>query len=131
MSQKALDDWVRGLLLTCASSCFLRGEADARITRLPFNEVRAGISRGIGALVGCLGGGAVPVINGTCSSAVSYAGGGSNGILRSDMFVVGQCYVSESNRDVEIVMCLILIQADDDGLVWLSIRVMYGSLKCI
>lgn len=43
---------------TCASSCFLRGEAEARITRLPFNEVKAGISRGSGGLgPACLGGG--------------------------------------------------------------------------
>ena len=40
-------------------------------------------------MVACLGGAEAPAISGVCSAAASYAGGGSKGILVSDMVIQG------------------------------------------
>ena len=61
---------------TWARSCLRRGEADARITRLPRRLFRAGRLRGRGARSTGLAG--APAWFGECA-AVSYDGGGSVG----------------------------------------------------
>lgn len=62
--------------VTWARSCFRRGEAEARITRLPRRLFRAGRLRGRGARRTGLAG--APAGLGECA-AVSYDGGGSVG----------------------------------------------------
>lgn len=76
--------------LTCDSSCRRLGDAEASITLRPRSMFKAGRSRGSGGrgpFVG-RGGAAVLLRSGACSTADSYAGGSSSGILTSDIFVV-------------------------------------------
>ena len=69
---------------TCASNCFRRGDAEARITRFPRSALSTGRSRGRGARSE---GGFAGVVIGC--AATSYEGGASSGgtaCLRSDIF---------------------------------------------
>lgn len=76
---------------TCARSCFRRGEADARITRLPRIACKAGSSRGNRArAICCRGGAGAPAATGVCSASALYAGGASEGIFRSDIGIAHQ-----------------------------------------
>jgi hypothetical protein len=79
--------------LTCARSCLLLGEAEARMTRLPRIMFRAGRSRGKGGR-GPLGAVAfAPLDFSVMGSGLSVYGGGLRGAFSSDM--VDVCIVVE------------------------------------
>ena len=79
---------LRLLYLTCASSCLLLGEAEARITRLPRIMFRAGRSRGNGGR-GPRGAAVfAPLGFSVMGSGLSVYGGGLRGAFSSDMMDV-------------------------------------------
>lgn len=73
-------------MLTCASNCLLRGDAEASITLLPLTMFSAGRSKGNGNL-----GRGAPLLAGDGCDAL-YDGGGSKGAFSSDI-VVNCCAV--------------------------------------
>ena len=70
--------------LTCANSCFLLGEADARITRLPRIMFKAGRSSGNGGR-GPRACPPAPLDFSGMGIGLSVYGGGSRGAFSSDM----------------------------------------------
>lgn len=84
--------------LTWARSCFRRGEAEARITRLPRSMFSAGRSRGRGSrgrggawLLCCRG----------CEASL-YEGGGSRGTFSLAMLAAGCLYCLANVRNVDL-----------------------------
>ena len=84
--------------------CFLRGLADARITLLPRNWFRMGISRGNGPRGNGLdpaGGGAVLAGKAPCSiAAASYVGGGSAGSAAIGALFFSDIVMNFTNNDL-------------------------------
>jgi hypothetical protein len=73
--------------LTCANSCLLLGEADARITRLPRIMFKAGRSSGNGGR-GPRGGPPAPLDFSDMGRGLSVYGGGSMGAFSSDIMAM-------------------------------------------
>ena len=71
--------------LTCASSCLLLGEAEARMTRLPRIMFRAGRSRGNGGRGPRGAAPFAPLGFSVMGSGLSVYGGGLRGAFSSDM----------------------------------------------
>ena len=80
------------MFLTCASSCLLLGDAEARITRLPRIMFRAGRSRGKGGRGPRGAAPFAPLGFSVMGSGLSVYGGGLRGAFSSD--IVDVCVVA-------------------------------------